>query len=647
MSNGVSKILSEKEVKLRNKRSKALDIKIQKNAKLTQFYPRNYKKLTKKIENGSLSKNEAKSLYDHFENLGAPATNKRLIIENFLQNVNQRIGGDKAKLHKFTAVLIEVDRETTPVKNDPSQLLRNVSLARNCLEFECIANDFGKNLVPLVKENQINPFDVKTAIEKFGKELETKIPNIEEQDKVNGEKIITSTAKDTRNNTEKLESFEQKLKNANIDDTTRGDLQQKLNDLQNLEGQNQSAQKQLNNSINKLEMPEFLQDHYKNSIKPHFTQASQRNTNIPTEGKQAEAQRNAVYSTMFNTIAVVVPKYLEQEGIKITSPTTIAFQGNVKATDVGQRTLEATENFHNKLSPKPIITELNVTREEIPKVEPKTITSMSGPQAKGLDKASKTLGTKITKKNLEKTNKLLGIGASSNMNGQGSAKKIKKFLGKEKPLPEQPKKNIFAKAFDKIKQAVNTIKDRFTKPVIYASAKAVRQEETISKPLETISKPNEPLSKTQATTIEKPSFKALNQINAGPKKPTKDIVKPSPNLNQEQQGLTQGLKDKMKEKFPSQTKTQTTAQNKPNTELNQEQQGLTQELKDKIKEKFQPSQNQKTETQEVTKPSPIVPKLDIAKLMQNVSDISSNTKIAPPPTPRNNPVKGQESSNSR
>ena len=73
-------------------------------------------------------------------------------------------------------------------------------------------------------------------------------------------------------------------------------------------------------------------------------------------------------------------------------------------------------------------------------------------------KANKILDKKEFTKGIEKANKVFGIGAG----GKGDRGKLDKILGEEQPIPK--KKNIFARAFDGLKERINKVVDTFKKP---------------------------------------------------------------------------------------------------------------------------------------------------------------------------------------
>ena len=122
--------------------------------------PDRYTELPGKIMDGSISLEETKQLYNEFAKL-TPAETRAKVIEAMNKNLHSEISSEK--FHSFASKLVEVEKqivtEAHPIKDTDSpekrkagmqkrcaEYMRNTSLAKNVVLYECTKNGFAKDI---------------------------------------------------------------------------------------------------------------------------------------------------------------------------------------------------------------------------------------------------------------------------------------------------------------------------------------------------------------------------------------------------------------------------------------------------------------------------------------------------------------------
>ena len=119
-----------------------------------------YAQLKGKIMDGSISLEETKQLYNEFNKI-TPAQDGAKAIEAINKDLHQEISSEK--FHSFASKLVEVEKqivtEANPIKDTASpeqrkagmqkrcaEYIRNTSLAKNVVLYECTKNGFAKDI---------------------------------------------------------------------------------------------------------------------------------------------------------------------------------------------------------------------------------------------------------------------------------------------------------------------------------------------------------------------------------------------------------------------------------------------------------------------------------------------------------------------
>jgi len=122
--------------------------------------PARYTELRDKIMDGSISLEETKQLYNEFAKL-TPAETRAKVIEAMNKDLHTEISSEK--FHSFASKLVEVEKqivtEAHPIKDTDSpekrkagmqkrcaEYMRNTSLAKNVVLYECTKNGFAKDI---------------------------------------------------------------------------------------------------------------------------------------------------------------------------------------------------------------------------------------------------------------------------------------------------------------------------------------------------------------------------------------------------------------------------------------------------------------------------------------------------------------------
>ncbi len=122
--------------------------------------PEMYKQLRAKIIDGSISPEETKQLYSEFAKI-TPAEARAKGIKAMNKDLHTEISSEK--FHSFASKLVEVEKqivtEANPIKDTDlpeqrkavmqkrcAEYMRNTSLAKNVVLYECTKNGFAKNI---------------------------------------------------------------------------------------------------------------------------------------------------------------------------------------------------------------------------------------------------------------------------------------------------------------------------------------------------------------------------------------------------------------------------------------------------------------------------------------------------------------------